>query len=65
MQTILVAGGAGFIGSHTCLCLLKNNYKVVVVDSNVNSSELSLKKIKKIFDQNKEFIEEIIFHKAF
>ena len=64
MKTILVTGGSGFIGSHTCFCLLKNKYKIILVDSNVNSSKLSLKMIKKIFDQNKEFIEEIIFHKG-
>ncbi len=33
MKTILVAGGAGYIGSHTVKYLLKNNYKVVVVDN--------------------------------
>lgn len=33
MKTILVAGGAGYIGSHTVKCLLKNNYKVVVLDN--------------------------------
>lgn len=64
MKTILVTGGSGFIGSHTCLCLLKNNYKVVVVDSNVNSSKLSLKMIKKIIDQNNQEMEEIIFYKG-
>ena len=64
MKTILVTGGSGFIGSHTCLCLLKNKYKIIVVDSNVNSSKLSLKMIKKIFDQNKEVMEEIIFHQG-
>ena len=64
MKTILVTGGSGFIGSHTCFCLLKNKYKIIVVDSNVNSSKLSLKMIKKIFDQNKEFMEEIIFHQG-
>ena len=64
MKTILVTGGSGFIGSHTCFCLLKNKYKIIVVDSNVNSSKLSLKMIKKIFDQNKEVMEEIIFHQG-
>lgn len=33
MQTILVAGGAGYIGSHTVKYLLKNNYKVIVLDN--------------------------------
>ena len=33
MKTILVAGGAGYIGSHTVKCLLKNNYNVIVVDN--------------------------------
>ena len=64
MKTILVTGGSGFIGSHTCFCLLKKKYKIIVVDSNVNSSKLSLKMIKKIFDQNKEVMEEIIFHQG-
>ena len=31
-QTILVTGGAGFIGSHTCVELLEQNYHVVIVD---------------------------------
>ena len=64
MKTILVTGGCGFIGSHTCLCLLKNDYRVVVVDSNINSSKLSLENIKKILKQNKLFIEDIIFNKG-
>tara|TARA_Y100000589_G_scaffold186693_1_gene176773 strand:- start:318 stop:1367 length:1050 start_codon:yes stop_codon:yes gene_type:complete len=39
MQTILVTGGTGYIGSHTCLELLKKGYKVIIIDSLVNSSE--------------------------
>ena len=64
MKTILVTGGSGFIGSHTCFCLLKNKYKIIVVDSNVNSSKLSLKMIKKIFDQNKELWRKLFFIKV-
>jgi len=64
MKTILVTGGCGFIGSHTCLCLLKNNYKIVVVDSNINSSKLSLKNIKKIFELNNLVMQEIFFKKG-
>ncbi len=37
MQRILITGGAGFIGSHTCVSLLENNYEVFLVDSFVNS----------------------------
>ena len=33
MKTILVAGGAGYIGSHTCIELLEAGYQVVVVDT--------------------------------
>ena len=45
---ILVTGGAGYIGSHTCVELLNNNYEVVVVDNLCNSSKESLKRVKQI-----------------
>ena len=64
MKTILVTGGCGFIGSHTCLCLLKNNYKIIAIDSNINSSKLSFKNIKRILKKNKLLIEDIIFKKG-
>ena len=44
MKNILVTGGAGFIGSHTCLQLLAKGFDVNVIDSFVNSSPISLKK---------------------
>ncbi|PED25868.1 NAD-dependent epimerase/dehydratase family protein, partial [Bacillus thuringiensis] len=37
-MTILVTGGAGYIGSHTCVELLNSGYKVIVVDNFSNSS---------------------------
>jgi UDP-glucose 4-epimerase len=43
---ILVTGGAGYIGSHTCLELLKDGYEVVVVDNLSNSKEESLKRVQ-------------------
>lgn len=45
---ILVTGGAGYIGSHTVVELLSNNYDVVVVDNFVTSSPKSLDAVKKI-----------------
>lgn len=45
---ILVTGGAGYIGSHTCVELLEAGYDVVVVDNLYNSSEKSLERVKEI-----------------
>lgn len=48
-RTVLVTGGAGYIGSHTCLELLNlPDYNVVVVDSLDNSSEESLSRVKEL-----------------
>jgi hypothetical protein len=46
--SILVTGGAGFIGSHTCLELLIRGYDVLVLDSLINSNEESLRRVRKI-----------------
>ncbi len=45
MKKILVTGGAGFIGSHTCVNLLEKGYKVVLLDSFINSSEKVVQRI--------------------
>ena len=47
-MNILVTGGAGYIGSHTCLELLQAGYHVVVVDNLVNSKEESLQRVQKL-----------------
>lgn len=46
--TVLVTGGAGYIGSHTCIELLNAGYQVVVVDNLCNSSQESLKRVAEI-----------------
>lgn len=46
--TILVTGGAGYIGSHTCVELLNDGYKVVVVDDLSNSKLEAINRVKKI-----------------
>ena len=48
MKNILVTGGTGFIGSHTCVKLLEEGYDVCIVDSLVNSSEKVISRIKKV-----------------
>ena len=51
-RTVLVTGGAGYIGSHTCLELLKiPDYNVVVVDNLDNSSEESLKRVQELVSE--------------
>ncbi|SEA59075.1 UDP-glucose 4-epimerase GalE [Paraburkholderia sartisoli] len=55
--TILVTGGAGFIGSHTCVELLNGGYDVVVIDNLVNSRPESLKRVERITGRTLAFHE--------
>lgn len=52
---ILVTGGTGYIGSHTCVELLNNNYEVIIVDNLVNSQQDVIDKIKKITNKDVTF----------
>ena len=52
---ILVTGGTGFIGSHLCVSLLDKGYKVLILDSFVNSSPKVAESIKKICLNNKSY----------
>lgn len=52
---ILVTGGAGYIGSHTCIELLNADYRVTVVDNLINSKEESLKRVAELTGKSVEF----------
>lgn len=55
---ILVTGGAGYIGSHTCVDLLEHGYEVIVVDNLINSKEESLIRVQEITGKS------LIFYKV-
>ena len=57
MAKILVTGGAGFIGSHTCVELLNSEYEVIVLDNLCNSSEESLNRVQQICEKNLTFVQ--------
>lgn len=56
-MAILVTGGAGFIGSHTCVELLEAGYEVVVVDNLYNASRKSMDRIEQITGKKPTFYE--------
>lgn len=70
MKTVLVTGGAGFIGSHTCVELLNSGYGIVVMDNFVNSSMTAVDAVKRITGKDFPFYEcdmcdETAFDKVF
>ena len=61
MKVILVTGGAGFIGSHLCIKLLKMNYKVICLDNLITGSKNNI--VNLFNEDNFEFIEHDINYK--
>jgi len=57
MAKILVTGGAGYIGSHTCVELLNAGHQVIVLDNLSNSSNESLKRVEQLTGKSLDFIE--------
>lgn len=57
MQTILVTGGAGYIGSHTVLQLLETDHQVIVLDNLCNASSESLTRVEELTGKKTIFVE--------
>ena len=57
MAKILVTGGAGYIGSHTCVQLLNSGHEVIVLDNLCNSSEESLNRVQQISGKTLTFVQ--------
>lgn len=51
-MAVLVTGGMGYIGSHTCLELLESGYEVVSVDNMCNSSPVSLRRVEELTNRS-------------
>ena len=64
-MAILVTGGAGYIGSHTCVELLNAGYEVVVVDNLCNSSEKSLERVEALTGKKVKFYKGDILDRDF
>ncbi|MEI4829871.1 UDP-glucose 4-epimerase GalE [Bacillus sp. FJAT-53711] len=62
-MAILVTGGAGYIGSHTCIELLNSGYEIIVVDNLSNSSVESLNRVKEITGKQFKFYEEDLLNR--
>ena len=56
-MNVLVTGGAGYIGSHTCIELLNSDYGVVVIDNLCNSNPKSLERVQELTGKTVKFYE--------
>ena len=56
-MAILITGGAGFIGSHTCVELTKAGYEVVIIDNLINSKKEAVRRIEQIIGKSVKFYE--------
>ena len=63
-MSILITGGAGYIGSHTCVELLNAGYEIVVLDNLSNSKADSLDRIREITSKNFKFYQTDLLNKA-
>lgn len=63
-MAILVTGGAGYIGSHTCVELLNAGYEIIIVDNFINSKPEVLKRIREISNKDFTFYEVDLLNKA-
>ena len=61
MRRILVTGGAGFIGSHICVNLLKKGYEIIVIDSLINSSLIALNRVRMIVNFKDDIDKKLCF----
>ena len=57
-MTMLITGGAGYIGSHTCVQLLQAGYRIVVVDNLCNSNIEAIRRVKRITGKDFRFYQE-------
>lgn len=62
-MAILVTGGAGYIGSHTCVELLNNQYEIVVIDNLSNSSAESITRVQEITGKSFPFYKEDLLNR--
>ncbi len=63
-MAILITGGAGYIGSHTCLQLLESGYEIVILDNLSNSSDESLQRVKNLSGKQFTFVKADIRNKS-
>lgn len=63
-MSILVTGGAGYIGTHTCVELLKENYEVVVIDNLSNAKKEALHRVEKIVGKNIKFYQDTVLDES-